>query len=379
MTVRFGIVGFGNIGQTHAQTLLSGSVPGAELTAVVSSRDDIELAPGIGVYADIDAMIAAQVVDAVIVATPTMDHVTTAEKVFAANLHLVIEKPVAMSVGQVESLIAKQPANCVAAVMLNQRYHPVYRRIQNLIADGELGRLQRFSWQMTAWYRPDVYFQVSSWRGTWPGEGGGALVNQCIHNIDVMQWILGMPDALVADAKFGKTHDIEVEYEVSALLRYDSGLSGSMIASTGEAPGVNRLDIVGDLGSIVFDGETLTLLRAHENVSEHLKNTREMFGVPAFRAETLEVDDDVNQHACVLQDVVLAISDSQALATPLAAGVDSIALANAMLLSTWQRSWVDLPLDTQLYEAELAKRVAESDLRTPKEIEVHIDMEDSYR
>ena len=178
MTVRFGIIGFGNIGQTHAQTLISGTVPGAELTAIVSSKNDVAIEQNISVYENIEALVAAQEVDAVIVATPTMGHVSAAEQVFAAGLHLVMEKPVAMSVGQIEALLAKQPAGCVAAVMLNQRYHPVYSRIQELVGAGELGQLSRFSWQMTAWYRPDVYYQVSSWRGTWPGEGGGALVNQ---------------------------------------------------------------------------------------------------------------------------------------------------------------------------------------------------------
>ncbi len=376
--VRFGIVGHGNIGRTHAATLESGDVERARLTAVVS-RGDERLPDGAARYASVEDMLAADVVDAVIVATPTMTHVEVGGAVLAAGKHLVMEKPVAMSLADAREMVGAVPDGVHAAVMLNQRHHPVYREIKNIITRGDLGRIVRFNWLMTAWYRPDVYFLVSRWRGTWPGEGGGALLNQCIHNLDVLQWILGLPDSLIADVGFGKYHNIDVEDEVSVVTAGPDGMSGVVVASTGEAPGMNQLDIVGDHGALHFDGGALTLELSEQSVAEHCASTREMFGMPDIQVQEVPVAPDLNQHACVLQNVVDAILDNAPLATPLSEGLGSIELANAILLAAWEDRRVHLPLDADRYQSQLDERVAASSFRDPQNIDVHIDMDASYR
>ena len=376
--VRFGVVGYGNIGQTHVATLTGGAVERARVTGVVTAGDT-PLPAGVTRYTTLEDMLNVDTTDVVLIATPTMTHPNLGMDTLAAGRHLVMEKPVAMSALQARRLIEAVPDGVQAAVMLNQRYHPVYREIKNIVSAGDLGRVVRFNWIMTGWYRPDVYFLVSSWRGTWPGEGGGALLNQCIHNLDVLQWVLGLPESVVADVRFGKFHEIDVEDEVTAMLSYADGATGVVVASTGEAPGMNRLDIVGDRGTLSFDGERLSVEISQQSVSEHCASTREMFGVPEFAEQEVLVRAELNQHACVLQDVVDAVLDGSTLATPLAEGVGSVELANAMLLSAWEERRVSLPLDAEHYQSGLDARVAASGFREAQTIEVHIDMDASYR
>ncbi len=376
--VRFAVVGFGNIGRTHAETLAQGAVKRASVTAVVA-RDDVELPQGMTRFGTLEDLLAAEVADAIVVATPTMTHPSLGRTILDAHCHLVMEKPVAMSVLEARRLLDARPDGVQAAVMLNQRYHPVYREIKNIVAGGRLGRIVRFNWIMTTWYRPDVYFQVSTWRGTWAGEGGGALLNQCIHNLDVLQWILGLPETVVAEARFGKFHDIDVEDEVSAILSYADGKTGAVIASTGEAPGINRFDIVGDLGTLSFDGATLGVATTDQSVSEHCASTREMFGMPEFDRQEIPPAPMPNQHAEVFNNVVDAILGEADLATPLSEGVGSIELANAMLLSAWEDCKVALPLDAEHYQVCLNERIANSGFRQAREVDVHIDMDASYR
>lgn len=376
--VRFGVVGYGNIGQTHVATLTGGAVERARVTGVVTAGDT-PLPAGVTRYATLEDMLSVDTTDVVLIATPTMTHPNLGMDTLAAGRHLIMEKPIAMSALQARRLIEAVPPGVQAAVMLNQRYHPVYREIKKIVSGGDLGRIVRFNWIMTGWYRPDVYFLVSSWRGTWPGEGGGALLNQCIHNLDVLQWVLGLPESVVADVRFGKFHEIDVEDEVTAMLSYADGATGVVVASTGEAPGMNRLDIVGDRGTLSFDGERLSVEISQQSVSEHCASTREMFGVPEFVKQEVPVRAELNQHACVLQDVVDAVLDGSTLATPLAEGVGSVELANAMLLSAWEERRVSLPLDAEHYQSGLDARVAASGFREAQTIEVHIDMDASYR
>ena len=373
--VRFGVIGLGNIGRVHVDNLLQGRVPEAEIAAVVGRATEYPSIP----HVSVEALICSPEVDVVLVATPTMDHVATGLQVLEAGKHLVMEKPLGLSLLQARSLVAAVPEERCAAVMLNQRYHPAYAAIKEIIDSGRLGTVSRFSWIMTAWYRPDVYFLVSRWRGTWRGEGGGVLINQCIHNLDILQWLFGMPRSLISDVRLGKYHGIEVEDEVTAIFSYGDQLTGTLIASTGEAPGRNLLDVVGDRGTLSYDGERLLVSTTQNSLAEYTATTKEMFGQPQFAEQSIDTDQTVDQHVEVLSDVVNAIKNSRTPASPLAAGLNSIELANAILLSGWQDQRVYFPLDAQGYEHELAQRVDTSTLRTPKNIDVQIDMDRSYR
>lgn len=376
--IRFAVVGTGNIGRQHINLLQSGGIKSAELAATVS-RSGSAVDTAVPHFASLDALLDAESCDAVLIATPTMDHVSAAKSAAQRGLHVLLEKPIAMSVGQSQALIDEIPEGLQFAVMLNQRFHPAYAAIKQLLDEGRIGTIQRYTWTMTAWYRPDVYYKVSRWRGTWPGEGGGLLINQCIHNLDIIQWLFGLPEKISAKVAFGRYHDIDVEDEVTAMLGYESGSVGLLQASSGEAPGINRLEIVGDTGVISWNDTELTVQEADQSVSEHCATTREMFGVPSFTSRTLDLADDVNQHAQVIQNFVDALTNGASLLTPATEGVGSLQLANGILLSQWDDKAVALPIDSQRYEQLLSERIASSALREAQDIEVEIDMEKSYR
>ncbi len=377
--VRIGIIGLGNIGRQHAELLSGGSIEGAELGAVCARGGDLGAPFDVPCFPDHQALFASGLVDAVLIATPTQSHPEIGRAALEQGLHVLMEKPLAMSIGQARELVWAASERSQFAVMLNQRFHPAYARIKTLLDEGRLGPLQRFAWNMTSWYRPDVYYKVSTWRGTWPGEGGGLLINQCIHNLDVLQWLVGLPGEVFAVAGFGKYHEIDVEDEVTATLRFADGLTGTVTASSGEAPGINQLDLVGDLATLRFDGERIRLFASSESVAEHCQRTLDMFGMPEFTERAIQPDEPVNQHQAVLQNFVKAIARGEPLATPAAAGLASIELANAMLLSAWRGQVVSLPLDAEAYESALQRRIASASLRKPAAIQANIDMAKSYR
>lgn len=378
MTVRFGVIGTGNIGAHHSELLSSGRIPGASLAAT-ASRTGERVNGSVPHFNDPLHMLDEAELDAVLVATPTQTHVEIGAAALERGIHVLMEKPIAMSVVQAKVLLSKAKAPVQFSVMLNQRFHPLYRRVKQLLDADAIGDLQRVSWIMTAWYRPDIYYQVSSWRGTWPGEGGGLLLNQCIHNLDVLQWLLGLPESVFAQVDFGRYHDIQVEDEVSALMTFDGGVRGVLVASSGEAPGVNRLEIIGDRGAIVCAGDAVELTTSTQSVAEHCRNTREMFGMPDFSRETISEFSAVDQHAEVIGNFVAAIREGKTLLTPGEEGLGSLELANAILLSAWTEGAVQLPINEVLYEELLAQRIAASELRVPADLDVEIDMGASYR
>lgn len=378
--IRLGVVGLGNIARQHIENVTSGAVPGCKLTAICA-RQPTELAQTLGVqyFASYQEMVRSGLCDAILVATPSFTHLEIGRAVLDAGLHLMMEKPIGLSLQEGEQLLARQGPEQVFALMLNQRTDPLFQKMRDCLQQGELGAITRTHWTMTNWFRPQVYFQVSDWRATWRGEGGGLLVNQCIHNLDIFQWLAGMPESLRGYCRFGRYHDIEVEDEATAYLQYANGASGVFIGSTGEAPGVNRLDIVGDRGSLYFDGERLLLSRNTPATSQYNRETRDMFGMPACEATDITPDRNVNQHARVLANFAAAIQSGEPLIAPASDGLNSLALANAMLLSTWESREVSLPLASDVYQRALQQRLDGSSLRQKADIDANIDMSASYR
>ena len=380
-SIRIGVVGLGNIAQQHIKNVLEGHVRHAKLTAICSrSESDYTRSLGVAHFTDYRELIASRLCDAVVVATPTYSHLDVGAAVLDAGLHLMMEKPMGLSIAEGEELVARaNHSDAVAALMLNQRADPLFLRMREIVVSGDLGDLIRINWTMTNWFRPEVYFQVSDWRATWRGEGGGVLVNQCIHNLDILQWICGMPSSLRAFCRFGRFHDVEVEDDVTAYLEYDNGATGIFVGSTGEAPGNNRFEIIGDSGSLVFDGKTLTVSRNEVSTAQFNRETREMFGMPGSSSEPLSIDRAVNQHAILLSNFVESIRNDESLIAPLDDGLSSLAIANGMLMSTWTDSKVDFPIDAVEYSRLLQQKIESSVLRTKAQVEVNIDMSSSYR
>lgn len=381
--MKIGIIGLGNIGRVHAKNIQDGLIGNAELVAVanqpIESMDDFK-EQGIACFDDGTKLIESGLAEAVIVALPTHMHAPMGILALEAGLHLMMEKPLACHKAEGERILAaRQREGQVAALMMNQRTHPCYVKIKQWMDNGEIGELQRVSWTMTNWFRPEIYYQSSPWRATWKGEGGGVLMNQCPHNIDVLQWLVGMPAKVRAHCSFGKYHDIEVEDEVTAYFEFDNGATGQFTASTGESPGSNRLEIVGDLGTVITDGSTVTLIRNGESVSAFSRTTDEMFGAPETREEIYEPAEAVNQHAVILNNFLQAAIGETELIAPMEAGLQSLQLAGAMIFSTWIDDTVELPLDAVAYEAAIQERIAQSKPREVVQTAAKVDMSKSYR
>lgn len=380
MTLRLGLIGLGNIARQHIHNIEIGAVADCQVSAVCSRNRPEDLPAGARHFSDYQAMINSGLCDAVLVASPTLYHQEMGMAVLAAGLHLLMEKPIALSNAQAETLLAIKKADQVFALMLNQRCAPVFQTMKALIDGGELGPIQRSHWTMTNWFRPDVYFAVSDWRATWKGEGGGLLVNQCIHNLDIFQWLCGLPERVQGFCSMGKYHPIEVEDEAMAFFHYANGATGTFVGSTGEAPGFNRLEIVGDKASLSFDGERLLLHKNSPASSSFCKQTRDMFGMPE-----LEVSDitpratPVNQHAAILNNFVDAIARGAPLIAPAEEGLKSLGLANAILMSHWRGEAVSCPPESAAYQQLLDSKIAASSLREKQHIDVDIDINKSFR
>lgn len=379
--VRIGVVGLGNIGRVYADCIAGGGAAGAPLAAV-ASRSAPARAPyeqkGAAGFADLESLLRAGAADAVVIALPTWLHASAAHAALAAGMHVMLDKPLALHKAEAERLFAQpRRAGQRFAIMFQLRLDPRFAEIRRLVQSGALGPVRRWAWTVTDWFRPEIYYRSTNWRGTWAGEGGGVLMNQCPHNLDLVRWMLGMPSRVTAFCRFGRHHDIEVEDEVTACLEYPDGVTGVFTASTGEAPGVSRLEIAGDLGLLRLEGGRLTLVRNRFPAREYSRTTRESFGPPPSEAESREIPAAARLHAPALANFVHAIERGEPLVAPAEEGLESLELANAMLLSTWTGRSVDLPLDGAAYERELASRRARSRLRETTETAAPADMEKS--
>ncbi len=244
--VRLGIIGVGGMGLYHARYLLDGKVDRCELTAVCdvdpARLQQFDKHAGIKQFTDSRTLIRSGKVDAVLIATPHYSHTTIGIDAFKNGLHVLVEKPISVHKADCERLIAAHTdKKLVFAAMFMLRTSPLYKNVKRLLDDGEVGRLTRVSWLVTSWFRTETYYASGGWRATWKGEGGGVLLNQCPHNLDLLQWFCGMPSRVRGFCSFGKYHDIEVEDEVTAYLEYPNGATGVFVTTTGEAPGTDRL------------------------------------------------------------------------------------------------------------------------------------------
>ena len=360
--VRIGIAGLGNMGTTHARSLLAGKVERLELTAVCDvGAAKLSQFPDVRGFTSAAAMIGSGVIDAVLIATPHYSHTPIGIAALRAGLHVLVEKPISVHKADCARLLAahRNPAQVFAA-MFNQRTDPYYRAIRSLVQGGELGAIRRINWIVTDWFRSEAYYASSPWRATWAGEGGGVLLNQCPHNLDLLQWIFGRPARVRAFCHFGRYHDIEVEDDVTAYLEFASGATAVFLASTGEAPGTNRLEIAADGGRIIYDGDRIEVLRNLVPAAEFSRTTTQSFARPDTVGSTLAPPDHGGQHNEILANFGAAILDGAPLIAPAAEGIHSVELANAMLMSAWRDRTVELPLNARAYERRLQQRVAQS-------------------
>ncbi len=364
-SVRLGIIGMGNIGTHHAGYLLAGKVNRCELAAV-SNRSPEKLASfqerGLKIFSDAEALIRFGDVDAVIIATPHYQHTSLGIAALEAGLHVMVEKPISAHKADAERLIAARRAHPkqVFAAMFQMRTEPRYARIKNMIDRGELGRITRFSWIITEWFRTEAYYASGGWRATWRGEGGGVLINQCLHQLDTLQWLLGMPSRVRSFVQLGRFHNIEVEDDVTSYLEFSGGANGIFVSTTGEAPGSNRLEIIGEMGKLLLENDKLVFYRNEVSMIAQNKTSPLGFQKPAVTLVEIPFTNEPAQHSTLMQNFVDAILDGAPLIAPGEEGIHSIELANVMLYSGLINQTVELPLDGAAYEKKLNELIAAS-------------------
>jgi predicted dehydrogenase len=362
--VRIGIIGIGNMGSAHARTILGGKVAGMEIGAICDRNPErAQLFPDLPFHEDAADLIADQRVDAVLVATPHYDHTTLGIEALRAGKHLLVEKPISVHKADCRRLIAAHTDDSVVfSAMFNQRTDPRYIKLKALIDDGQLGGIRRVVWIITDWFRTAHYYASGGWRATWKGEGGGVLLNQCPHQLDLWQWLFGMPDRLRAFHEIGRYHEIEVEDDVTCYMEYANGCKGVFITTTGESPGTNRLEITAENGRVVIDaGREGIFWDRNEVPMTEWNNTAEVgFSKPATWSVHIPTSGAGPQHQGILQNFADAILKGAPLTAPAREGIHSVELANAMLYSGFTGDNVELPLDADAYAALLRKKIAES-------------------
>jgi predicted dehydrogenase len=361
-SVRLGIIGLGNIGRYHADYLAKGKIARAELTAVCDAYAPLNSFAPLQTFKDPEALFRSGTVDAVVIATPHYQHTTLGIAALEAGLHAMVEKPISAHKADAARLIdaAQRRPNQIFAGMFQLRTEPRYLKIQKLLRDGDLGEMVRMSWLITDWYRTEAYYASGGWRATWKGEGGGVLLNQCLHNLDVITWLLGMPSRVRGFCQLGRYHNIEVEDNVTAYLEYPNGATGVFITSTGEAPGTNRFEIAGTRGRVVLENNRLSFTRNETDMLEFSRTSRVGFAKPDVWQVDIPFTDAIVPHAIVMQNFVNAILEGESLIAPGAEGLHSVELANVMLYSSLMDRTVELPLDAAAYETALQRLIAES-------------------
>jgi predicted dehydrogenase len=381
-TVKLGIVGVGAMGTLHAQNIVDGKVPRCELTAVCDPQvERLKRFPSAQSFVSADDFLQSSDTDAVLIATPHYSHTTIGIRALESGRHVLVEKPISVHKADAERLIAahRRPDQVFAA-MFNQRPDPFFLKLRQLVRSGELGAIRRVNWTITNWFRTEAYYESSSWRATWSGEGGGVLLNQCPHNLDLYQWIFGMPASVRAFCHFGRYHDIEVEDDVTAYLEYADGMTAIISASTGEAPGTNRLEIAAERGKVVIEDDEFRYTRNEVPTGEFSRTDPGRFTVPATWDIRIPIQGHGPQHNGILANFVAAILDGVPLIAPAPEGIYSLELANSFLLSTLENRDVQLPIDGLLFEQHLKKLAASSSRKTPRVVrEATDDMASSFR
>ena len=373
--VRLGIIGIGGMGTNHALSIVKGNIPEMELTAVADIREirrswAKENLPGsVDIFENGRELIESGTCDAVLIATPHYFHPDFVIYALEHGIHAITEKPAGVYTKKVREINeAASKSDKVFAIMLNQRTNCVYRKLHEMIESGELGELKRVNWIITDWYRTQAYYDAAGWKATWDGEGGGVLLNQSPHQLDLLQWLCGMPVKVRAFCHEGKWHDIEVEDDVTAYLEYANGATGVFVTSTGDAPGTNRLEITFDRGKVICEHDKLILYKLSESEREFSRTCPDGFKKPEMTVSEVETDGKNEQHTGVLKAFADRILHGGKLVAEGTEGIRGLTLSNAMHLSSWLDRTIEIPFDEDTFLEELNKRRATSKKKTDKGI-----------
>lgn len=369
--IKIGIAGYGNMGRIHARNITGGAVPAGVLTAI-ADIDPQRIGAAQSQYKDAvlyfdttEEMIDSGALDVIIIATPHYSHPHLSIAALNRGINVICEKPSGVYTKQVREMNdAANRSKSLFTVMFNQRTNCIYRKMREIILSGGIGEIKRINWLITNWYRSQSYYDSSSWRATWSGEGGGVLTNQCPHQLDLLQWVTDMmPKKVHAFCHFGKWHDIEVEDDVTAYLEYENGATGAFITSTADCPGTNRLEIMGTLGKLVCENEELIMYTLEKDEREFNRTYTGGFGEPKHTVQKVQTDGQNTQHVGIINNFINTLLGKEELFVNGQEGIKGVELMNAMLLSTWLNKAVTLPIDEELFYSQLKKRI---DISRPK-------------
>ena len=382
--IKLGVIGVGNMGRAHCKNIKDGNCPEIDLVAIAdcnpariqAMKDDGY--ENVTYFLSAEEMMDSGIIDSVLVAIPHYDHAEYAIMAMNKGLHVMVEKPAGVYTKQAREMneVAAN-SNVVFGMMFNQRTNHIYRKAKELVSSGKFGNIRRVNWMITNWYRPQFYYDSGDWRATWSGEGGGVLLNQCPHQLDLLQWICGMPVSVQAFMKFGQWHDIEVEDDVTVYMEFENGATGCFVTSTGDAFGTNRLEIQMEKGKIVIENDEIKAWEFAMSEPELSRTTTNPF--PKMDKTELEIvtDGKHEKHYGVMNAFAGAILRGEALVANGEEGINGLMLSNAMHLSAWTESKVSLPIDEELYYNELMKRVQTSRRKTTT-VEVVADTSNTY-
>lgn len=375
--MKLGIIGYGNMGTAHVHNIMSGKIPNVELVAMCDSSPSRREKfandfPEIPVFETATEMFQSGLCEAVFIVTYHYKHPELAIEAFGYGLHVLIEKPAGVYTKQVREMneVASK-TDRIFGIMYNQRTNPVYQKLRSMIREGQLGHIKRITWIITDWYRSQAYHDSSTWRSTWKNEGGGTLINQNPHQLDLWQWMFGMPDRVYSKVSFGKYYDIEVEDDVFAFFEYDNGTTGEYITSTGEAPGTNRLEVACDMGKIVIENNKMLFYRNVVSEREFNQNNNQPFGCPeSWKCEIPINFSGGEQHIGILKNFASVVLNGGELLARGEEGINGLTISNAIHLSAWTDKQVELkdfPDDT-FYQLLQKKIEASTVVKEDKQI-----------
>ncbi|HUX51204.1 MAG TPA: Gfo/Idh/MocA family oxidoreductase [Spirochaetia bacterium] len=367
--IRIGVIGIGNMGRQHAKDIVrSTNLELAYVCDIDSERADAGAREfGTAAYYDYQKALEEGNADGVIVATPHYLHPDISIAAMSRGTHVLVEKPIAVHAAEARRMIAayedarRKHSGLVFSAMFMQRTYGFWKKIRELIAGGDLGRLIRTTWIVTDWFRTQYYYDTGGWRATWAGEGGGVLLNQCPHNLDLYQWLVGMPVRVRGFASLGKYHNIEVEDEVTAYFEHENGMVGHFITTTAESPGTNRLEIVGERGKLVFEDGTISFAMNRKSMLDTIRNEQVAFTkVENWKTQVPYQHHGEPGHRIVIENFAAAIEGKEELIAPAVEGINSVSLGNAIMYSHFLQQTVSLPLDEKGYAAKLAELIRSS-------------------
>jgi predicted dehydrogenase len=370
--IKLGIIGIGNMGSAHAQNIKEGKCPEFELSAIADTNPERldwakqqNFAENIQYFDTAEEMLDSGVINACMICVPHYGHPKYAIDCMRRGIHVMVEKPAGVYTKQVREMNeeAEKHPDVVFGMMFNQRTNCVYRKLRELVQSGEYGRIRRTNWIITDWYRPQAYYNSGGWRATWSGEGGGVLLNQCPHQLDLWQWICGMPVKVRAHLHYGKWHDIEVEDDVTAYVEYSNGATGVFVTSTGDAHGTNRFEIQTDKAKFVVENNRLIMEEYEMSEPEFSKINTVPFATVNSTVKEVETDGENTQHVGVVNAWGGAILRGEPLVADGSEGINGLTLSNAMHLSSWLDKEVQIPFDEDLFYGELMKRVKNSNVK----------------